>query len=133
MAHTVNLAESLSLPIADSDVAFMANPIHMIGVIYCKYVKAIHTAVAIIDTGAGANVSRSAIIPPGWADRVKNGAIPRFLTVSNSRFKLKNFSFYTYYSETYVHEFDLEMKHISRSIYYSIQHLSNPSFANFSF
>lgn len=49
---------------AHTDAAFMAKPICTIGVTYDKSIKAMNTALAQSDTGAGANLIHSALVPP---------------------------------------------------------------------
>lgn len=57
-SNTVNLTKPLPFQTADTDVAFIAKQSHKIGVTYGKYFKAMHTAVALINTRAGVKLER---------------------------------------------------------------------------
>lgn len=48
----------------DTDVAFMTRPTYKIDVAYAKTVTAIHTEVALLDTGGGVNLIHSAPTAP---------------------------------------------------------------------
>lgn len=47
---------------ADADVAFMASQTYKKGVTYGKSIKAMHTAVGLLNTGAGGKLIDSALI-----------------------------------------------------------------------
>lgn len=55
----------------DTNVAFMSKPTCKIGVTHGKFVKAMHTAVALLETRAGVNIIHSTLIPPQWRNAVK--------------------------------------------------------------
>lgn len=58
-------------------MAAMAEPTYTIDVAYGKSVKARHTTLNSVDTGAGVNVIDSALILPEWGNSFKKESIPR--------------------------------------------------------
>lgn len=61
----------------DTDLANMDNPIYKRVVAYGTPVKAMHTAVALLNSGAGANFIHSALISPEWRNNVKKESLPK--------------------------------------------------------
>lgn len=61
--NTVNRAEPLSFPTTDTDETFMSKTTYKIVVSIVESVRAIHTAVALLDTGAGAKFKHFVLIP----------------------------------------------------------------------
>lgn len=62
--NTVNLAQQPLNPIVDTDVAAMAKLTNKIDVTHGKSIKATHSAVSLLDTVAGVNFIKPALIPP---------------------------------------------------------------------
>lgn len=62
--NTVVLAQHLSIPKAETDVAVMAKPLYKNGVTCGKSVMAMHIANALLDTWAGVNLVHSRLITP---------------------------------------------------------------------
>lgn len=76
-ANTEKLGERQSFLTVDTDVAYLARPDYNVGVTHGIYVKAMHTIVALLDTGAGVNFIDTALIPPEWRDSVRTVSLPR--------------------------------------------------------
>lgn len=84
--NTADLGEPRSFPTADPNVAFAAKLTYRIRVCYSRPVKAIQTAVALLDTGPGVKLFHSALIYPWWRNSVKKMALPRLQTAPKKLF-----------------------------------------------
>lgn len=85
----VKLAEPLSFPTADTDVAVLIKRTYKIDVEHHKSIKAIPTTVTVPVIRAGVNLEYFAPFTPEWENSAKKEPLPKLTTRENSRFKSK--------------------------------------------